>query len=174
VGPLAVGDVPVLDPHELAAGKLAALFARTAGRDLFDSQQLLARGDLERGRLRLGFVVYGGINRRDWREVSVDDVQADPGEVDQRLVPMLRSDVAPGRNEIAGWTARLAADCRDLLSIVLPLEPGEREFLDALNDHGEIVPELLTDDAGLRQLLRAHPGLLWKALNVKKHPSPST
>jgi hypothetical protein len=96
-------------------------------------------------------------------------VQATPEDVDQRLVPMLRADVSPGRDQVVEWTARLVAECRDLLSIVLPLEPAEREFLDALNERGDIVPELLTDDAGLRALLLAHPGLRWKALNVRQH-----
>lgn len=169
VGSFTVADVPVLDAHELAAGKFAALFGRTASRDLFDARGLVHRGGLDRDRLRLGFVVYGGINRRDWREVSLDDVQASPADVDRLLVPMLRADVAPARNQIAEWTQRLVADCKDLLSLVLPLEPRERQFLDALNDRGEIVPEILTPDVRLQELIRAHPGLLWKAHNVRKH-----
>jgi hypothetical protein len=34
-------ETPVLDIHELAAGKLSALFNRTASRDLFDSHHLI-------------------------------------------------------------------------------------------------------------------------------------
>jgi predicted nucleotidyltransferase component of viral defense system len=169
VGSFAVMNVPVLDEHELAAGKLAALFGRTASRDLFDARELLHRGGLDRDRLRLGFVVYGGANRRDWREVSLDDVTADPDDVDRHLVPMLRADVAPAAKQIAEWTRRVVEECKDHLSMVLPLEAQEREFLDALNDRGEIVPELLTEDARLRDLIRTHPALLWKALNVRKH-----
>lgn len=169
VGPFAVSDVPVLDLHELAAGKLAALFGRIASRDLFDARELLARGELDRARLRLGFVIYGGINRRDWREVSLDDVHTTVEDVDRRLIPMLRADIAPARDQISTWTQQLVADCKDLLTAVLPLEELERQFLDALNDRGEILPELLTDDTALQDLIRAHPGLVWKALNVKKH-----
>jgi predicted nucleotidyltransferase component of viral defense system len=174
VGPFLVGDVPVLDVHELAAGKLAALFGRTASRDLFDARELLARGGLDRDRLRLGFVVYGGINRRDWRKVSLDDVQTSAEEVDRRLVPMLRADIAPARDQISTWTQQLVAECKELLTVVLPLETPERKFLDALNDRGEIIPELLTDDTHLQDLIQAHPGILWKALNVKKHFEAST
>lgn len=169
VGSLAVTKVPVLDVHELAAGKLAALFGREASRDLFDARELLRQGGLVRGRLRLGFVVYGGTNRRDWRGVSLDDVRADPGEVDRLLVPMLRGDVAPARDEIIGWAEQLVTDCKDLLSMVLPLEENERAFLDDLNDRGEITPELLTKDVRLQYLIREHPGLRWKALNVRKY-----
>jgi len=96
-------------------------------------------------------------------------LKADPDEVGRLLVPMLRGDLAPTRDHIRTWTERLVADCRDLLSAVLPLEPREREFLDRLNDGADIAAELLTDDAGLQGVIRAHPALLWKALNVKKH-----
>lgn len=169
VGPFVVDDVPVLDVHELAAGKLAALFGRTASRDIFDAREILARGGLDRARLRLGFVVYGGINRRDWREISLDDVQTGEEDVDRRLIPMLRADIAPARRQISMWTQQLVAECKDLLAVVLPLEDPERQFLDALNDRGEIIPELLTDAAHLQNLIRTHPGLLWKALNARKH-----
>lgn len=84
-------------------------------------------------KLRLGFVVYGGINRRDWRTVALDDVQADLREVDQQLVPLLRAGVAPAREDLPAWTDRLIAECRDRLSALLPLRPEELEFLDRLN-----------------------------------------
>jgi hypothetical protein len=173
VGAFAATGIPVLDAHELAAGKLAALFGRRASRDLFDVRELLRRGGLDRTKLRLGFVVYGGMNRRDWREVSFDDVQTDPDEVDRLLVPMLRGDLAPDRDHIQTWTEQLVTDCKDLLSMALPLEPHEREFLDRLNDRGDIAAELLTDDARLQGVIRAHPALLWKALNVKRYSGAS-
>lgn len=69
IGSFGVARVPMLDVHELAAGKLAALFGRAASRDLFDVRELLAAKSLDPERLRLAFVVYGGINRRDWRTV---------------------------------------------------------------------------------------------------------
>ncbi len=58
VGSFAATSVPVLDLHELAAGKLAALFGRTACRDLFDVRELLRSATIDRERLRLAFVVY--------------------------------------------------------------------------------------------------------------------
>lgn len=169
IGAFGVTQFPLLDVHELAAGKLAALFGRAAIRDLFDVRELLRATPFEAEKLRLGFVVYGGINRRDWRTVSLDDAKADPTEVDRQLVPLLRAGLAPARQDLVAWTDRLVAECRDRLSAVLPLRPEEIEFLDRLNDRGDIVPELLTADADLQQLLRNHPGLRWKAKNVRKH-----
>lgn len=168
VGSFRVTQVPVLDLHELAAGKLAALFSRCASRDVFDARELLHRGGFDRSRLRTGFLVYGGINRRDWRTVSVDDVRADPREVDRQLLPVLRGGVAPAPEHLSEWTDNLVGECSNLLSVVLPFEPKEREFLHRLNDRGEIASQLLTRDPDLQEIIRSHPGLRWKALNVRK------
>jgi predicted nucleotidyltransferase component of viral defense system len=169
IGALGVTEVPMLDLHELAAGKLAALFGRAASRDLFDVRELLAASTLEPEQLRLGFVVYGGISRRDWRTVSLDDVQIDPREVNQQLVPLLRAGVAPARTDLAAWGKHLVNDCRERLTAILPLHAAETEFLDHLNERGDVVPELLTTDQDMQRLLRGHPGLRWKALNVRQH-----
>jgi hypothetical protein len=114
-------------------------------------------------------VVYGGINRKDWRYIAIDDVQADPDEIDRMLLPMLRADLVPSKDKVRAWTQALVDDCRERLSAVLPLAPHEVEFLDRLNDRGEVVPELLTADSDIRAIIREHPGLKWKSLNVKKH-----
>ena len=58
IGSYRATKVPVLDIHELAAGKMAALLARSACRDLFDVREILSRKDLDVTKLRLGFVVY--------------------------------------------------------------------------------------------------------------------
>ena len=65
VGSRCTSPVRLLDLHELAAGKLAALLARSAIRDVFDAHAILGAPGLDTARLRLGFVVYGGINRKD-------------------------------------------------------------------------------------------------------------
>ncbi len=169
VGSVRAAPVRVLDLHELTAGKLAALLARSACRDVFDAHALLGAPGLDPANLRLGFVVYGGINRKDWRTVSPADVTADPSEVQRELVPMLRADRAPAKREVAAWTERLVGECRERLSLVLPLDDAETEFLRRLNDGGEIVPDLITGDPGMQAKVRDHPGLKWKALNVRKH-----
>lgn len=160
---------PVLDVHELAAGKLAALFGRVASRDLFDVRELLLKAKLIPAKLRLGFVVYGGMNRRDWRSISVDDLRVDPADIDRQLAPLLRGEQAPQRERLDEWTRELVDDCRRLLSIVMPLAANEREFLEQLNGNGGIAAELLTDDNDLQSIIRCMPGLRWKALNVRRH-----
>ncbi len=169
IGSFQARGIPLIDVHELAAGKLAALLARTASRDVFDASRLRHVKGLDGAELRLAFVVYGGMNRKDWRTVSADDVTIDPEEADAMLLPLLRGSDRPGRSDLAKWTRTLMLDCREILSLVLPLTSHEREFLDALNDRGEINPGLLTEDARVQDVIRTHPGLLWKALNVRQH-----
>lgn len=160
---------PVLDIHELAAGKLAALLARGASRDLFDTRQILKPGALDGTKLRLGFVVYGAANPVDWRTVSASAVAATARDVEERLLPVLRGDLVPERPLLAAWTASLVRECQESLGAVLPLSENELSFLDGINDRGEILPELLTEDAALQATIRAHPALAWKTMNVRKY-----
>jgi hypothetical protein len=169
LGAFSAAQIPVLNVHELASGKLAALFSRDACRDLFDAHRLLRDVRFDWARLRLGFVVYGGASRRDWRTIKVEDITADPKDIEQQLVPMLRADLVPGRADIGIWTKKLIEECRGFMAGLLPFKPHEVEFLTFLNDQGEITPELLTTDAGMQETLRKHPGLLWKAQNVRQY-----
>ncbi len=121
IGSLQASGIRLLDVHESAAGKLAPLLARNAGRDLYDVHQMLTRCALDRDRLRVAFVVYGAINRRDWRTTSVHDVGATPAEGGRQLIPTLRRQALPGTEPVDLWVNRLVADCRERLAAVLPL-----------------------------------------------------
>jgi len=79
--------IPVLDLHELAAGKLVALLSRKASRDLFDVHFLLTSMDFDRERLRLAFVVYGAMSRHDWRKVGIHDVDFHEKDLRDQLLP---------------------------------------------------------------------------------------
>ena len=167
VGVWQATDVQVLDIHELAAGKLAALLSRKQARDLFDSSHLFRSGTLEPERLRLAFVLYGAMNRRDWRTVTIEEVSLEIGDFEQKLLPMVRS---KGVQTIsaASYKEGLIEDCRQGLAALLPFTAAEMEFLDRLLDKGEIIPELLTSDEDLQDRIRRHPLLEWKALNVRE------
>ncbi len=169
VGPFRAIRVPVVDDHELVAGKLAALFGRTASRDLFDARLLLGSRRYDADRLRLAFVAYGAMNVRDWRTVSPHDVAIDAVDAGRRLVPLLRSDVAPERHDIAAWCDRLVRECRERLAAVLPLRTNELEFVSAVRDRGEILSESLTADPELQERLRSHPALQWRAQQSRWH-----
>ncbi|MFO7948731.1 MAG: nucleotidyl transferase AbiEii/AbiGii toxin family protein [Candidatus Fermentibacteraceae bacterium] len=167
VGRYSASGIPVLDMHELAAGKLAALFARQASRDLFDAHRLLTAGKLDPDRLRLAFILYGAMNRRDWRTISLDDVGCRPRELENQLLPVLSNTVRESLRP--GWAEQMVENCRERLSAQAQFSPDETEFLDRLLDHGEIVPGLLTEDAVMAARIQDHPLLRWKALNVQRH-----
>lgn len=92
-----------------------------------------------------------------------------PGELRNQLVPTLQSELLGEATDAIAWAQSLNDECREALSIVLPLTDAELEFLDRLLDHGEIVPGLLTNDAELTERIAAQPMLAWKALNVRQH-----
>ena len=169
IGDFRATNIPIVDIHELAAGKLCALLARQQARDLFDSHQLLNHEDLEQKRLRLAFVVYGAMNRKDWRTVSLQDVDLADDELSRQLLPLLRIRSAEGDKSPASYGKRLVKECRDRLSVVLPFSDSETEFLNLLLDKGEIVPSLLTSDKDLQERISRHPLLEWKALNVREY-----
>lgn len=170
VGSASATQIPVLDLHELASGKLAALLARQASRDVFDALHLLGRGDLDRKKLRLGFVLYGAMNRKDWRTVKVEDVGYDKEELANQLAPVVRSDFLAKRKG-DDWAQQMITECRSRLEVVLPMAANEIEFLNALLDDGRIEPQLLTSDPEMSARITSHPLLLWKALNVREHKS---
>ena len=169
VGSFAARGIQVLDVHELAAGKLCALLARQEARDLFDSYQLLIHKDLDQKRLRLAFVVYGAMNRKDWRMVSAEDIDFAADELSNQLLPLLRLRSAEENQSPASYGERLVNECRDRLSVVLPFSDSEKEFLNLLLDKGEIVSSLLTSDPELQECISRHPLLESKALNVREH-----
>ncbi|MBN1830391.1 MAG: nucleotidyl transferase AbiEii/AbiGii toxin family protein, partial [Deltaproteobacteria bacterium] len=125
-------------------------------------------GGFDRERLRLAFVVFGAMNRIDWRTITLDDAAVDTADLEQKLIPTLRSAWSENiRKEQFG--EELVEDCRNLLSSLLPFTTLEQEFLDRILDRGEIAPELLTGDEALQTRIRRHPLLEWKAVNVRGH-----
>jgi len=162
-------NIPVLDIHELAAGKLAALFARHQARDLYDTNLLLKNKDLDIVRLRVAFVVFGALNRKDWRTVSLDDILFDSAELEKMLIPVLHKNAIPDKTKIKLFTENLTKECQKQLSLILPFKKNELEFLDKILERGEIEPSMITDDIELQSRIKKHPMLLWKALNVREY-----
>lgn len=169
LGGRAARQILVLDVHELLAGKLAALFGRSASRDLFDAHQLLQRDDIELEKLRLCFAVYAACGRQDPRALTLDAVRMDPGDAAQRLLPLLRADLSVDRTDIPGWVDRLVVESRARLAPLVPFSGAERRFLDAIQERGEVAAELLTTDPALQERIRSHPGLRWKCLHMRRH-----
>jgi hypothetical protein len=169
LGDFQVRNIALSSLHELAAGKLAALFTRGQARDLFDCHRIFTMKGINREHLRLTFVVYGGMNRRDWRTVSIGDVNFDPDELARLLSPMLNRRFMEMQGPPAEYGERLVKECQVKLKAVLPLNDAESEFLDLLLDQGEIDASVLTPDKALQARIQCQPLLQWKAINLKRH-----
>jgi hypothetical protein len=160
----------VLDIHELAAGKLTALFSRTAARDLYDTYQLFHKANLgfDYTKLRLAFIIYGAMSRINWLTISMNDLNFDYEELKNRLIPVLNIEEVKSIQDLKQWSNNLQESCKQSLDFLFPFNAEEKQFLDLINNHGEIRPELLTNDQHLRTILQCHPALQWKALKVKE------
>jgi len=168
LGSHSASGITLMDRHELAAGKLAALLSRHAARDLFDAHHFLTRAAYDPARLRIAFVVYGAMSRKDWRTVTADDIDFEMHELRSTLVPVLRTGHLAALDAPDQWAAQMVEQTRALLNVVLPFNDSEREFLDRILDHGKIEPSLLTEAPELAGRILRHPGLLWKAQNVRE------
>ena len=162
-------QIPVLEKHELTAGKLAALIARTQARDLYDTQQIFDSLTLNTHLLRTVFVVYGSMNRLDWRTISLSSITVGVQDIGKKLLPVLQN-----HSPIAGQTEemygnQLVDKCRKALQSLLPFTENEQLFLEMLLDQGTINASLLTDDLDLQKKIQDQPLLHWKAFNVKKN-----
>lgn len=168
IGQYQAKNIPLLNLNELAAGKLAALMSRRASRDLYDTYRLLvdpmSRQKIDMAHLRLAFLIYGGMNRRDWRTIKIEDIGFDGTELQNKLLPVLN------QNELqqTSLAKKLVTECQSVLSPLLSFTQNEKIFFDRLLDEGEIEASLITSDPVLQKKINLHPGLLWKAQNVKQ------
>jgi hypothetical protein len=62
---------------------------------------------------------------------------------------MLRVNTAEFQSESVEYGVRMARECRNALSVVVPFTDSERAFLDPLLDRGVIDPTILTNDESL-------------------------
>lgn len=169
LGDFQARNIALPNVNELVAGKLAALLARGQARDLFDCHRIFTMQGIDHERLRIAFIVYGGMNRKDWRTVSIADVDFDPEELTRLLIPMLNKRFMKKQGSPAKYGERLVKECQAKLEAVLPFRNPEREFLDLLLEKGEIDASALTPDKALQERIQSQPLLQWKAINVRRH-----
>lgn len=89
-------------------------------------------------------------------------------EVRRQLLPLLRVEARPFDGDAERIAGRLNEICTAATKRLLGWSDREREFIDRLSDHGEIVAELIADDPASRASVREQPLLQWKAQNVRE------
>jgi predicted nucleotidyltransferase component of viral defense system len=165
VGSQQVHNIPVLNIHELSAGKLTALIDRKAGRDIFDAHHLLTKLQLDDKKLRLALIIYSAISRKiDLRKLAAQDISVNLDDLRKRLIPLLKKDAIKDTS-LSVWAENLVKNCQEAFMRLLPINSEEIEFLNRLLDNNEIKPELITDDSILMENIKLHPAIKWSAQN---------
>ena len=148
---------PVLDIHELVAGKLSAMFSRLASRDIFDAHQLLTRVSFDADKLRFAFVTYMAMTGLKVEQITVDSINPNLQEFHDRLLPVLRRSALKTSLALSDWVAGMVVELRQALSQVLPLHENEAVFIRHVECNGQIHPELITQDEGASKYFEATP-----------------
>ncbi len=161
--------VPVLDIHELAAGKLSALFDRRVSRDLYDAQYLLNHIDLDIEKLQTAFVIYVAMTKINLNDIHPDYIQCDYKDVKNRLFPvMCQKDLPKTPDRLKKWSEELLYELKKGLRLLLPLQESQKEFINQVRNSGVIKPNLITADSDLLEKIPLQPGLLWAIECAKK------
>jgi predicted nucleotidyltransferase component of viral defense system len=153
---------PTLDIHELAAGKLSALFNRSASRDLFDAHYLLNKINLDTMKLRAAFVVYIAMTNIALSSLTTDSIDCHLKDVNNRLLPVMhRQSITKTLPQLKIWAHNMLQELRESLATLLPLQENEIEFIQGIRREEKILPALITKDATLAAKITQHPALHW-------------
>ncbi len=153
---------PVLDIHELAAGKLSALFDRSASRDWFDVHYLLTQMPLDKQKLKLALVTYLAMSKIDLSYMVPEKIDFDLTDLRNRLIPVMHQlSVSRNTRELKEWATVRINELRQQLSNILPLEKHEQLFITNIRSEGRISPEFITSDPEMAQKIINHPGINW-------------
>lgn len=153
---------PVLDIHELAAGKLSALFDRNVSRDWFDAHYLLTQMPLDKQKLKLAFVIYLAMTKIDLSHMIPERIDFDLTDLRNWLIPVMHQASVPRKTpELKKWAATRIEELREQLTGLLPLDTNEITFISKIRNEGIVSPELITADAELAKKVVSHPAINW-------------
>ncbi len=161
LGSFSAKQFPVLSMCELYAGKLRALLTRRVSRDLYDASKITT--DIDEAKMRLALVIYGAMNPKDWRSVSVDSITCSVADVKEKLLPLLHFQEQPDSADLEGYTSELVASVKTRIGELFPLTAEESEFVRRVREEGVIDGKLITADAQLVSIIAQHPSILWRA-----------
>ncbi|MFZ1882791.1 MAG: nucleotidyl transferase AbiEii/AbiGii toxin family protein [Rhodoplanes sp.] len=168
IGSYRATNVPVLDLHEIVAGKMVALVTRRTARDLFDAHRIIAMPDLDWAKIKTATLMIGASAKSfDWRTASPDDIGCEVGDITGKLTMCLHDRYFDRFGGPAVWIESVTAECRERFAPLFQFTAGERAFLDGVLDRGEIDASPMGVSESERAAIEACPALRWKAQNVK-------
>lgn len=155
-------QAPVLDIHELAAGKLSALFNRTASRDLFDAHHLMTKMNLDLKKLREALVVYLTMTKIDLASLQPETIEYQVTDIKNRLLPVMhQQSLARTLPQLKAWATTMVTELQQALSSLLPLKDNEAAFIQGVRTKQKISPELITDNKILAEKIAQHSAIHW-------------
>ena len=169
LGDFQARDIPVVDAHEVAAGKLVALAERNVPRDLFDARSILSMTGLDLRRLKAALLALGAAARRDWRTVTAGEIRVSPPEMLEALTICLPQDRFASAAELHAWMRETIDLCRERLAPLYECSAAERAFLDGVLERGEVDAGLLDIEPEVQARIAAMPMLAWKCRHVRRH-----
>lgn len=159
---------PILNIHEIAAGKLIALFSRSASRDFFDVHYLLTQYPLNINQLKIAFIVYLAMSDIHLQKLKTDNILYDLNDFYNRLLPVLQQDVLPTvKHQLKLRAERILAELKIALNKLLLFEENELSFIRQIREFGKIEPDLITTDKQLQNRILQQPALQWILLKNK-------
>lgn len=168
IGSYRATNVPVLDIHEIVAGKMVALVTRRAARDLFDAHRIIAMRNLDWAKIKVATLMIGASAKSfDWHTASCQAIEFEVGDITGKLTMCLHDRYFDAFGGPANWIETVTAECRDKLAPLFQLTAGERAFLDAVLDQGEIDASSLDVPESVRVAIEACPALRWKVQNIR-------
>jgi hypothetical protein len=159
---------PVLDRRELAAGKLKALVARVAVRDLYDLSRVAARSPTLLDDPLARALMVRAISAADPFPLKADPISAlarfdalATGSVEQLRAVLAVGD-EPDLEDMRAGVEKLLLPLRELT-------PDEAEYLRLLSEEGTYRPELLFERwPEVLARARLDPVMEWKVLNLRR------
>jgi predicted nucleotidyltransferase component of viral defense system len=159
---------PVLDIHELAAGKLSALFARRTSRDLFDAHYLFKNNLMSLEKLKPILIAYFSMTDVPIKNFTPLSISHELADVYSQLLPLLKQNSFPtNRKETNEWIIIMVEELKDMLYSILPLSKSDINFIEGVRLHGKITPSFLTQDEILATRIQNHPAICWAAKKTK-------
>lgn len=162
LGSMKATGIPVISISELAAGKLCALLARSASRDLFDVQELSAKIASTDDKLRLAYIFYAAKQPKNWLGVSENDVRLKLDDVTTQLFPMLSAEECKNMGTPQECATKLIASCKAYVKPLIALTESDKNFINGIWNDGSVDASLITNDAILQGKIGADPGILYR------------
>jgi hypothetical protein len=150
--------------EEIYGSKIIALLIRKTPRDLYDVYKIKEKNDEERITLiRKATIFYGCIQRQDFRELKIDDVdQININHINNELLPMLREDERSRIN-----VSEMKTETKQFIREIFNFSKSEKQFISYFYK-GEYRPEYLMENLTHFNKIEYHPAVAWRITKIQE------